>query len=264
MSQLTERELARVLRDQVPEPEPSPDRARSARARARGIRVRNRLAVSCAAVAVAAAVGVPALLPGDGGGGQAPAWPSLSESPGTVRESIRRPLDLPSVDPGERCPTSPFRTLPQGAGFSSPHPAIGEGPLHIAGAVGPEGASVIVAPADSGWLEAKVIWVFAREYAGPLLLRGGRIDGPGPLGFDHYIGAADYDMGAGGGPHEQVLYPRDGLDAPATGQLTSYPGGIYAKAPGCYAIQADGEGFSQTLVFEVRVGESVTAGRSDR
>jgi hypothetical protein len=108
------------------------------------------------------------------------------------------------------------------------------------------------------WLAQKVIWVFDKSYSGPVLLRGDRIDGRGALGFVHYIGAAGYS-GSGAGDdevHHRVLYLRDGVpyvrdrsDSSDDGLLSSYPGGIYAKGPGCYAVQADGVGFSETLVF---------------
>ena len=143
-------------------------------------------------------------------------------------------------------------TLPAGAGFSGPIKAIGDGPLHLASAT-----DVSVRPDDGhpgdGWMEQKVIWVFDKSYGGPLLLRGGRIDRPGPLRFLSYLGASDYQGDTGSGPRAGLLYVRGGLGADSSADygVTSEPSGIYVKAPGCYAIQADGDGFTQTVVFKV-------------
>ena len=49
--------------------------------------------------------------------------------------------------------------------------------------------------AGTGWPGMKVIWRLSPAYAGPVLLRGARIDGPGELRFDHYLGAVGGDDG---------------------------------------------------------------------
>jgi len=109
---------------------------------------------------------------------------------------------------------------------------------------------VRVRAGQGGWFEEKVIWVVSGDYPGPLLLRGARIEGAGPLRFAHYLGAAG-PPGYGHGSHgfRRLLYVRDGLHAAAQHVTESIPSDIYVRAPGCYAIQADGEGFSETLVF---------------
>jgi hypothetical protein len=174
--------------------------------------------------------------------------------PTAVAAAIQRPLHLPAMAADGSCPVSPHTTLPAAAGFTGPIKAIGHGALYLA--YGFE-SGVPVRPADGhpgdGWMEQKVIWVFDKSYAGPVLLRGGRIDRPGPLEFLSYLGASDYQGDAGSGPRAGLLYVRGGLGAEPAPELgtTSAPSGIYVKSPGCYAIQVDGEGFSQALVFRV-------------
>ena len=66
----------------------------------------------------------------------------------------------------------------------------------------------------------------------------------------HYLGAAGPPgYGPGGHGFRQLLYVRDGLHSSAQHVLETIPSDIYVRAPGCYAIQVDGEGLSETLVF---------------
>lgn len=267
MTQLNDDELAAVLKESVPEP---PDdfgqRAERARDEARRIRVRRRAAVVASAVLVAALAGVPAVLSYDGRpgpltgpagspGAAAPASPTTcvgSECDTTaILAAVRKPLALPTLAAGEPCPVSPARRFPPGAGFSYRFSAVGPGPLYLTGpASGEVDLSVGVQDGSGPWREQKVIWAIDGSYAGPLLLRGARIDAPGELRFDRYIGAAGYGGGAGDSqPHASLLYPRNGLGQGAASGVQSYPSGIFVERPGCYAIQVDGEGFSETLVF---------------
>jgi hypothetical protein len=251
--------------------------AERARARAGRIRSRRRATgsvLAAAAVVAAVVVGLPALTDGDGSipGGPAAPQPTMeptmqpttqpttpadacADNPCTAAEvvaGIRKPLDLPSVGPGEACPVSPTRRFAPGAGFTGPIEAVGAGPVYVAA-----GSSAIrMSPgqdgsaAGSGWLEQKVIWVVDRSYVGGLLLRGGRIDGPGEIRFLHYLGAVGYTDGAGDGKrHPELAYVRGGLSAAGSDTLSSYPSGIFVDEPGCYAVQVDGVGFSETLVF---------------
>jgi len=263
MTGLTEQELATALKRSVPEPASGADRAGLARGRAHRIRTRRRAAVAAGAVAVALAVVLPTTLlnPGRGSnGGPAASAPSGGRStgcspdgcdPAAVAAAIRTPLWLPTVSPGEGCPVSPRRTFRGGAGFSGAFSALGKGPLYLAGPVLRSGA-VQLGQGGPHWQETKVIWVFGRDYAGPVLLRGGRIDEPGPLRFQHYLGAADYPASApASARHRSVLYVRGGLHARAADVLDSYPDEVSVAGPGCYAVQVDGEGFSEHLVFRV-------------
>jgi hypothetical protein len=161
--------------------------------------------------------------------------------------ALRRPLALPAVPPGTACPVSASHTMPQGGGFSTDYPAVGDGPFRLTGPPQvryedppPVGSS----NAGTGWLWAKTIWHVDPGYSGPLLLRGGRIDGPGALRFDHYLGALDQGDEPTGYP--DLAYPA------ATGDpgLRTMPSGVYFGGAGCYAIQVDGTTFSQVIVFQ--------------
>lgn len=250
MNQLNDEELAAVLQGAVPEPpDDLPGRAERARDEARRIRVRRRAAVLASAVAVAVLVTVPAVVLSGAddttGVADVPApCTGVDCDTALIAEAIRKPLDLPKLAPGEACPVSPVNTFPAGAGFSSRFKAIGTGPLYLTGA-----GVVTLTP---GQASQKVIWVVEAGYGGPLLLRGGRIDSAGRLDFIHYIGAAGYTGGAGDDtPHGTLLYPRSATGETPPRVMQDYPSGIYVDEPGCYAVQVDGEGFSETLVFRV-------------
>lgn len=258
MTGLDEQRLGTLLKQAVPEPETGRDLAAGARELAARHRRRRVVRGSVVVVVVAALVPVLAFWLRPGGGTPAgPVAPTPDSSscgrdcdPAHVAQQVRRPMHLPTVAPGAACPVSPRRSFPGGAGFTGPFPALGSGPLHVAGLA--RHGRLPVSPDGRGRLTAKVIWVFGKEYGGPLLLRGDRIDGPGRLRFEHYLGAADYPgSGPGTGPHREVLYVRGGLHASAPGALESEPDVLYVDGPGCYAVQADGVGFSQVLVFRV-------------
>lgn len=262
MTQLSERELAEVLERTIPDREISLQLAGRARTEAARLRSRRRVAIASVAAAAVLVLAVPVTVsvldePGSDpageptGGPTGDAVPCADDEcgPATVVSAIRRPLRLPAVAAGEACPVSPVRRLPAGAGFSDPFLAVGSGPLHLAGA--DREATVTMSASQGAWLDQKVIWVVDASYAGPLVLRGGRIDGDGLLRFDHYLGAVGYTGGAGDGKrHAELAYVRDGLNADGDSTASSYPSGIHVSSPGCYAIQVDGAGFSQTLMFQ--------------
>lgn len=98
-------------------------------------------------------------------------------------------------------------------------------------------------------LAGRAFWVSRDTYQGRILVRGDRIDRPGRLGF-----------GVGEKPADQLLLPR-GRREPWGSLAHAIPTGwrvaevpIRVDAPGCYAIQIDGEGFSYDLTFAVAGG----------
>jgi hypothetical protein len=170
-----------------------------------------------------------------------------------VYAAIDRPLHLPSLAPGQACPVSPTRTFTGGAGFTGRFTGIGSGPLYLT-PFGRKPSDALLLTAGYGsrqWPGYKVIWVIDRYYGGPLLLRGGRIDKPGELRFERYLGAADYPKSSipADRPQHSVLYVRGGLGAEGPRVLDSSPSGVFAQSSGCYAIQVDGQGFTETIVF---------------
>jgi hypothetical protein len=100
---------------------------------------------------------------------------------------------------------------------------------------------------ESNWRVVRTIWSSRPSYEGPVLVRGGRLDRPGRLGF----GSRDR-------PRKELRLPvgswprqRRWVDPSREGwRATSVPTRI--RAPGCYAFQVDGLGFSYVLAFGVQ------------
>ena len=249
MSQLTDSEIIAALHQAVPEPPHSPDRLAVVRRKARHRRQLQLSAVSVAAVAVVA-VGTTAVSGWPGAHSTHQQQATLTPAR-TLADLYQRPVHLPTVAAGLPCPVSTVHTFPEGGGFVGPYLAVGSGPFTLTG----DGTVPVNfstpdndAYAGSGWPGMKVIWRLSNQYAGPVLLRGGRIDRPGELRFDHYMGAVgengDWQNGTA---HPDLAYDTSG----STPMLTTYPSGVRVKAPGCYAVQVDGTSFSNTIVFKV-------------
>lgn len=251
MSNVTEDEIGAALRHAVPEPVEPGDRVAQVRSRARRLRRRRRTGGAALVALLAVAIGTPVLL------SSAPdRSPKIASNP-TSKPSrdpvaaLRRPLALPVVAPGATCPVSSSRTFKAGGGFSGAFRGVGSGPMYFAG----ESTLPLTLPppADSSyvgsaWGGQKVIWV-VQGYTGPLLLRGGQVDGGHGLRFDNYIGAMGYTGGAGDGkPYSELVYLQGGTPESSTSVLT-YPSAVRLQAPGCYAVQVDGKNFTELIVF---------------
>lgn len=273
--ELTEDELSAALKRGVPEPTTPTDLAVGVPRRAQRRRKRRLVALSAAAAVVlviAIPVGLSSLPSGPGAGGPAAQTPSVTVGKSYCPDgdqdckaavaAIRQPLRLPALAPGQSCPVSATRTMKGDEGMSNTVTALGDGPLYLVGPATLRLAKRSTSGPAKGWHEQKVAWLVDRYYTGPLLMRGARIDEPGALRFPHYVAAVGYDKGPGyaGGagdwrPHRVLVYVRHGVGAtkiPASDAYPSYPSGIDVKAPGCYAIQVDGVGFSEQLVFRAR------------
>ncbi|AGZ41914.1 hypothetical protein AFR_18180 [Actinoplanes friuliensis DSM 7358] len=143
-------------------------------------------------------------------------------------------MRLPTLAAGAPCPvTVPTPVSPPGDAV------LGDAPVHpIAYYFGP-GTTLALRSENrlpDGAYEAKVRWTSA-GYLGPVLIRAGRIDGPGTaLSKFSYVGE-DRDGG-----HYAVIENDPG----------DLPGTTTVGGPGCYAIQADGTSFSTTIVFRAR------------
>ena len=154
-----------------------------------------------------------------------------SRCPGAVPPALHRPLHLPRLQTGANCPVSGSRSDPVGGLLTGPGP------------VSPVFADILplarTSFAGSRWTGAKVLWVAAATYAGPVLIRGRQLDGPRAVGF-----------GRGAVPLREMQLLRPGArsaDEP-TGyrEWPSYP---RVPGPGCYGYQVDGTSFSTTIVF---------------
>jgi hypothetical protein len=100
----------------------------------------------------------------------------------------------------------------------------------------------------------KVAWAADGSYAGPIRIRGGRVDGhTGAILF------GGYDNNWKGRPLKTVdgdgLYPELDLLVSHSSFPNSPPGwriwptGVYVATPGCYALQVDGVGFTELIIF---------------
>jgi hypothetical protein len=85
----------------------------------------------------------------------------------------------------------------------------------------------------------KVMWSIDPRYVGPVLVRGRQVDGANELRFEN---------GSPGFTEEQRLHPATELRL--VGGYT-HPAVTRARQVGCYAYQADGIGFSRTIVFTI-------------
>jgi hypothetical protein len=185
-------------------------------------------------------------------------------------ELRRRPLELPNVEVPATA-TAAEREFRRGAddcwAWGAPEPgaivlpAIAEAPLGpYPGEAklerGPlyaallRGAPRIVFLSEermiqrpSSWAVA-TLWVSRPSYDGPVLVRGGRLDRPGRLGFGSGVRPRWELRLPAGGP-----WPSQPVDIPPSWRAAKIPTRI--REPGCYAFQVDGRGFSYVLPFAV-------------
>jgi hypothetical protein len=147
---------------------------------------------------------------------------ALRNDPFVQSRLLSRPLHLPTIRPGARCPVAAIAktSLGHGLGAGPAFPRWGTGStMKVIGGV------------------QEVLWFVLPSYKGPLLIRGGRVDGRAALRFDEE-GVAKSSLFLGqtdGGPRYRPSY-------------------TWAHAAGCYAYQIDGTTFSRTIVFRVTRG----------
>jgi hypothetical protein len=158
-----------------------------------------------------------------------------------VWHRLERPLQIRSIPVGSPCPTA--STDPKGdlhrIGFTGP--AWGEGPAYPGGMSAEDGRPVLrylnPIPRDSlfygsKWFGNKVLWMVDPVYRGPILIRGRQLDGPNELRFDR-----------GRLPPRTLRIRAGSRDRPSFTRV---------RAPGCYAYQVDGIGFTFAIVFDAQ------------
>lgn len=157
----------------------------------------------------------------------------------TVRESLRQqePLALLAQAEGSSCQFAEGRRVVAGYGL-----AIGDGPAYAVGQ-GPDAVySLYNGRRGDGLSYQRVLWLSNPIYGGPLLIRARQLDGPNQVRFREDLDSpllAELELPTAG----------DGLaNAPGWRSWIAY---IVLSAPGCYAYQVDGAGFSQTIGFQV-------------
>jgi hypothetical protein len=169
---------------------------------------------------------------------RSPAAAATSTESPAVAALLARPLRLPTLAAGADCPRSPVTT-------HSPvvQPAdekgLGNAPLYPISFYAGEGVLQLreETPGPDGLYEIKVVWASIGGHPGVAVVRAGRVDAPGRARVKLYY-APDATRG------DAVVFPL--LDGPS-----DYPAATYVPGPGCYVWQIDGDGFSETVYFEV-------------
>jgi hypothetical protein len=158
---------------------------------------------------------------------------------GRVLGRFWRPLVLPTIPAGARCPVSQARTV---GGAVRAH---GTGPVYIARTL-PLRTQYPAAEnsyaAGTGWAIDKVPLLLAKGFHGPFLVRGRRIDGDGALGFSGFVGHRPYDA---------LQFAKGGATMTLARGLLGWGTALWMTTPGCYAVQIDGRTFTRVIVFRV-------------
>ncbi|RIV34338.1 hypothetical protein [Micromonospora radicis] len=172
----------------------------------------------------------------------APTGSSTGAAPGTVTSPgalAAVPLRLPTVAAGEPCPVTEPRPWDD---HDRAYRVLGPGPVYPVADYFPAGV-LPLRERDrqrDGSFTVKVRWLGA-GYTGPVLVRAGRIDGPGTASVEFsYLGERRDDG------HHAVLTRPD----------TDLPASTTVGGPGCYAYQVDGVSFSFTVVFRAAPASS--------
>jgi hypothetical protein len=174
--------------------------------------------------------------------------PLSSAAPQDVWKKLHRPLHLPVVESGAPCPVSAAGS----ANFAKYGVAkgIGPGPAYPIGFEQPGSVLTFIAPpAASGafvgspWGGTKVLWFVTPDYRGPVLIRGGRLDGSDVLRFDR-----------GKEPPTEMRFLQNRARAAGVEEYgqRERPSYTRLRAEGCYAYQIDGTTFSRTIVFQAK------------
>jgi len=152
--------------------------------------------------------------------------------------SLHRPLHLPVVKPGARCPVTSAELVAPGISQ-----AQGRGPVYPVLTWPTLSFSLLAKPQQiwypSEWSGQKTLWIARPGFRGRVLIRGRELGGINIVGFGpKRIPAGEL--------HLQIARDR---------QWSSLATYTRLRAPGCYAFQIDGPTFSRVVVFRA-VGTS--------
>jgi hypothetical protein len=172
--------------------------------------------------------------------GGSPACPT-----GGVPASLRRPLTLPQLSPGQPCPVSSPTRIEGPFG-----PVLGAGgpALLVIGESEGSGTAVFEYPppsdslfARSGYGGTNALWLTPVDSRSPVLVRGRQLDGTNPVGF-----------GSGRPLAELQLPPTAGASLDTVGKWRAQETYLRLRAPGCYGLQVDAADRSTAIVFTAR------------
>ena len=119
-----------------------------------------------------------------------------------------------------------------------PLPAVGTG--EVRGLIPVDAhAAVAIGRYGDNWAGAfKSFWVASPSYSGPFTVRGARVDGPGDIAFGANPQVIT-EIAVPAGPTQQVS---------AGYRIANEP--TMVTTAGCYALEVDGVGFSDVIVFK--------------
>ncbi len=158
------------------------------------------------------------------------AAPTTSPSPVDWSSLTARRLALPHLAAGAPCPVSGrVDVQPKVRDGKWPVYGFGNGPAYLSG--------------QFSWYEGgqAVILLIDPSYTGPILVRGGRLDGTGDLALT--------GPGASGSTVEMPVT----ASPPYWG---AWLGRLAATASGCYGLQVDGTGFTEQIILQVEAGQA--------
>lgn len=155
---------------------------------------------------------------------------SATATPDVITMLEQRPVRLPVLTPGSRCPKTPAR-------HANPHvgDGLGAGPIYV----GSDAGVLYYTDAQhflgggSDWGGVKTFWLLGPTFTGEALIRGHQIDGPHGMRFGSGAGDAQLEL--------------DALTPPDWYNHISY---TRFQSPGCYAYQVDGLNFSYIIIFQ--------------
>jgi hypothetical protein len=172
----------------------------------------------------------------------------LTVPPGRVPAALRQRFHVPRLRAGERCPTTagtPFMNSyfgGVGLGTAPVRPDIGNGGEVTHGRID------LGTTEDPGWFGIKTVWYSVPSYHGPWSVRAVRLGGSGRID----LGSEPAPRPArGGSPFSPVAVGAAPGDTINTGDgYRTDPRTTWISAPGCYAFQVSGLGFSELIVFQ--------------
>jgi hypothetical protein len=153
--------------------------------------------------------------------------------------ALRRPLHLPKLAAGARCPVSHVdRRIRWGRTNVFGGAGLRRGPVYP---TLPSAFFMATRDRQYGgpWFGTKVFWFVLPAYRGPVLIRGRRLDGPQRMGFNGRK-VADRELRINRG--ESVSWERQ---PPGS---RGVPSGVRILKAGCYGMQIDGTSFSRIVV----------------
>lgn len=177
---------------------------------------------------------------------------SLSIRVQRAHSLLSRPLHVPSLSAGDACPATPGTQVDTSL-FGGV--ALGSGPVRVLladrgdlhhGRIDLSSTETQLGTShSSGWYAIQTLWFSQPDYAGPFVVRGSSLTGSGSI----QVQPSDDGLAPGTGP---LVVPAGPTANTSTEGYRTVPGSTWVTAPGCYAWQVDGTGFSEVIVVDAQ------------